>query len=169
MSETAIENLQRRMARLEAFPRLGLGVLGSMYADDASIAVTIVASGNYYALGSGLSDGGSSDDFTFQNSRELLCNTEGLYLGIWSMSMSSATNNEIVAGTMMIGTTHVSTTEGSAECINSGKPVCVSGAGLLDLAVNDVVKLCVENETAAHNITITHANLFIIKISDFVP
>lgn len=137
---------------------------GSMYADDASIAVTIGASGAYNEVPSGLSNGGSSSDFTFQSAKQLLCNTAGKYIVTWSMSITSSNNNEVISGTVMINSTHVSTIEGSAENINGGKPVCVSGSGIITLAINDVVKLCVENETAAHDITVTHATLSLFRV-----
>lgn len=138
---------------------------GSMYADDASIAITIGSGGAYVQVGAGISDGGSSADFTFQNARELKCNTAGTYLASYSISMSSATNNEQVSGTIMVNGAHISTTEGSAQSINSGKPVCVAGAGVLSLKNDDLVSLAVENEDAAHNITITHLNLALMRVA----
>lgn len=136
---------------------------GSMYADDISQAVTVASAGVYYEVPGSIT-GGTCNGFTFQSSKQLLAAVAGTYEVNWSMSITSANNNENIAGAAMVNSTEAHNTEGSAQCINAGKPVCVSGHGLIALAINDVVKFCVENEDAAHNITVLHANMSIKRI-----
>lgn len=143
--------------------RLVYGIYGSMYADDISQAVTVASANVYYEVPGSLS-GGACNGFTFQSSKELLAAYVGIYLVTFGLSLTSATNNENISAAVMVNTTEAHVTEGSAQCINSGKPVHISGSGVITLAVNDVVKLCVENEDAAHNITVYHANLSILRI-----
>jgi hypothetical protein len=136
---------------------------GSMYADDIAQSVTIGSAGAYVKVPGSMTVG-ACNGFTLASSRELTCAVAGTYLAHWSMSLESTNNNEELAGAIMINTSEVDSTENMAECINGSKPVGVSGTGILTLAVNDVVALCVENETAAHNITVTHANLTLVRI-----
>lgn len=136
---------------------------GNMYADDISQVVTVASANVYYEVPGSLT-GGSCSDFTFQSSKQLLCGRAGIYQVTYGISIASATNNEIVSAAVMIDTTEAHNTEGSAENINSGKPIYISGTGIITLAAGNVVKLCVQNETAAHNITVYHANLSIIRI-----
>jgi hypothetical protein len=137
---------------------------GAMYADDITQAVTISSANVYYEVPGSMTGGHCSAAFTFQNSKELLCNVAGWYRVIWGMSITSATNNENISGAIMVNSTEVHSTEGSAQCINSSKPIHVSGTGAVQLAVNDVVKLAVQNEDAAHNITVYHANMSLLRI-----
>jgi hypothetical protein len=137
---------------------------GAMYADDITQAVTVSSANVYYEVPASMTGGHCSAAFTFQNSKELKCNIAGWYRVIWGMSITSATNNENISGAVMVNSTEAHSTEGSAQCINSSKPVHVGGAGAVQLAVNDVVKLCVQNEDAAHNITVYHANMSLLRM-----
>lgn len=136
---------------------------GSMYADDISQVVTIASASVYYEVPGSLS-AGACNGFTFQSSKQLLCTLAGLYKIDFSLSITSATNNERIDGAIMINSTEVHASESAGECINAGKMVCVAGHAIVQLAVNDVVKLCVENDTAAHNITVSHANLTVVRV-----
>lgn len=138
-------------------------IYGGMYADDISQAVTVASAGVYYEVPGSIT-GGICNGFTFQSSKQLLATVAGTYEVNWSMSITSANNNENIAGAAMVNSTEAHNTEGSAQCINAGKPISVSGHGIIALAVNDVVKFCVENEDAAHNITVLHANMSITRI-----
>lgn len=138
-------------------------IYGSMYADDITQSVTIGSAGAYVKV-PGSMTAGTCNGFTLASSRELTCTVAGTYLVNWGMSLSPSSNNEKVSGAAMVNTTEAHQTEGSAECINTGKPVHVSGSGFVTLAVNDVVALCVENEDAAHDITVYHANLTLVRV-----
>lgn len=136
---------------------------GSMYGDDINVTITISASSTYYELGSGLT-GGSCNNFTFQNSKELKCLVAGNYKVDWAMSLECASAGQYVEGAVMINSTAQSNTIGAAELITANKKVCVGGTGIITLAVNDVVKLCVENETGTNNIICDHATLALVQV-----
>jgi hypothetical protein len=136
-----------------------------MWADDVAQVVTVASAGVVYAVGGGLTGGLHSAAFSFENARELRCTTPGRYQVTWSMSVRPGSNGDTVAGTVMINSTGLHTCEGSAYFQNAGRPLCLSGTGLIDLVMNDVVKLAVENETSASNITIDHANLVILRVT----
>jgi hypothetical protein len=144
--------------------RMVWGIYGSMYVDDAAIAVTVSVGNTEYKVMSGAS-AGASNGFTFQNGRELLCSIAGIYLVTWGMSISSGTNNENLSGGVVINaSTWQHQTEGSSNQNNSNNAVHVSGSGIITLAVNDTVGLYVENESAAHNITVRHMTLSLLRI-----
>lgn len=137
---------------------------GHMYADDISQVVTVSSLDTEYKVSAGISSG-LCNGFTFQNNRELKCLHTGTYKVDWGMSVSSGTNNENLSGGVVINTnTWKHDSEGSSNQNNSNNAVHISGTGIYTLSVNDTVGLFVENESAAHNITIRHVNLSIIRI-----
>jgi len=138
---------------------------GSMYGDDIAQVVTVAAPNVYYPVPGSLLTGQCSADFTFQNSKELRCNTPGTYKINFGMSLGSTNNNEDLSGAAMINTTEVHQSEGSAQAVNGSKPVHVSGSAFVTLVDGDLVRLCVQNEDAAHNITVYHANLTIVEVA----
>jgi hypothetical protein len=137
---------------------------GSMSGDDVSIAVTVSVATTEYAVGAGLS-AGALNGFTFANS-VLTCAVAGKYIVTWSLTLQASNNNEVVEGGIMVNTTPQNNTAGSAEDVNAGKPVCVSGSGIITLAANDLVNFYVENDTAAHDITVTHATLTLNRVDN---
>ena len=102
---------------------------------------------------------------TFQNSKELLVTVAGKYLVTWSMSLSAG-NNDHIEGAAMINSTVAASTENAAHTPGAGDQVGVSGSGILTLAVNDLLKLCVENETDTDDITVSHATLTAVRIGE---
>lgn len=139
---------------------------GSMYADDVTQTVTISATATYYEVPGSLSDGGSSASFTFQSSKQLLCNTAGTYRVTWGMTLQCASANQEVTGAVMVNTTAKTNTEGATKLTTGNNNKLVAGTGIITLAVNDVVKLCVENETGTNDIIVTHATLSLSKLSN---
>lgn len=137
-------------------------IYGSMYADDIAQAVVVAAAGTEYEVGGSLT-GGSVNGFTFQNSKELLCTVAGNYLVNWSMSLSAG-NNDHISGGVMINSTAQHNTENAAHTPGAGDQVGVAGTGVITLAVNDLVKLFVENESDTDDIEVNHANLALVRI-----
>lgn len=138
------------------------GVYGSMYADDIAQAVVVTDAEVYYEVGGSLSSG-SCNGLTFQNSKELLCTIAGKYLVNWSMSLSAG-NNDHIAGAVMVNSTAQDNTENAAHTPGAGDQVGLSGSGIITLAVNDVVKLCVENESDTDDIEVNHATLALLRV-----
>lgn len=140
-------------------------VYGSMWGDDIAQVVTVASATVVYAVGGGLSTG-LCNGMTFQNARELLCVFPGKYACSWSMSLRPASNGDQVGGSVMVNATQNHTLEGSAYFQVASHPLCVSGHGVLTLAAGDVVKLAVENETSASNITVDHASLVLTSVGE---
>ena len=145
------------------FKNSGHMLYGSMYGDDMGQSVTISATGTFYEVGGGLSDGGSNGT-TFQNSKELLIAVAGEYLVNWSVTIECTAAAQYVEGAVMINSTAQMNTISAAELPTANKKVALGGTGIITLAVNDVVKLSVENETATNNLTVDHANLTIVQV-----
>lgn len=137
---------------------------GSMYGDDVGLTVTIASAGVYYQVPTGLS-AGSCNGFTFADSG-LTCTVAGKYKVDWSMSMDCAAAGQYIEGAVMINSTGQMNTVGAAELITANKQVCTGGSGIITLAVNDVVYLCVENETGTNNIVVEHANLSLVRVGN---
>lgn len=138
---------------------------GSMYGDDIAHTVTISSAGVYYAITAGLT-GGESNGMTFQNNRELLVTVAGKYRVTWSMSLECGSAGQYVEGAVMVNSTAQINTVGASELPSANKKVNVAGSGILALAVNDVVKLCVENETGTNDIIVDHANIELLRIGN---
>jgi hypothetical protein len=141
----------------------GSGLLyGSFYAEDIALTVAVAATDVYYPVTSSMTTG-SLNGMTFQNASELLVATAGKYLVTWSMAIAAGSNDHVEGG-VMINTTPQSNTVNSAHTPGNNDEVSVGGTGILTLAVNDIVRLCVENENDADDIIVHTANLTLIQI-----
>jgi hypothetical protein len=138
---------------------------GGMYADDITEVIDVINSGQYYPMTANMSTGLVSG-FTFQNSCELKCLIAGNYNINWGMSLSSGNNKHLEGAVMVNGTAVAGAGKGSAHTPGAGDEVHVTGSGGITLAVNDVIKLCVENETDTTDITVHSASLFLSKLPD---
>ncbi len=139
---------------------------GAMYGDDIGVTVTISATNTFYEVGSGLSAGTVSPAFTFQSSKQLKCNIAGTYLVVWHMSIVMASGaNQHVEGTVMVNSTANLTMADAKHIQNTSDDDMISGCGILTLAVNDVVKLCLDNETNTNNVVVNHASLSLVRVA----
>jgi hypothetical protein len=144
------------------FETAGSGLsYGSMGGDDLAIAVVVAAADTYYAVGTGLTVG-LLNNFTFSAST-LTCLVAGNYKVDWSMALSAG-NNDHLEGVVMVNSTVNHLTACSAHTPGNGDEIGVSGTGIITLAVNDVVKLAVENEIDADDITVHTASLSIVQV-----
>jgi hypothetical protein len=141
---------------------------GEMYGDNISQSISVAATSTDYQVPAGLS-AGNLNGFTFQNARELKCSVAGVYKVSWSMSVScpSSNNQEVEGGVMLNGSENPRGTS-HTEVGNSGsnRPGVVAGNLTITLAVNDLVSLCIENQTAIHDLQIQHANLVLHRIGN---
>ena len=141
-------------------------IYGSMYMDDGAQAVTATLANAYYEVGGGMT-GSLTNGTTFQNSKELLISVAGTYEVDWSIALSNNNSDQTIAAAVMVNSTEKHTTENATRAKENGVTYSLGGTGIIALAVNDVVKLCVENETAAGStITVNHANLKIVRIGE---
>jgi len=129
---------------------------GGMYMDDKTITVTISAAETYYKIASAdVTTGTNLNQMTFASSG-LTVLIAGKYLITWSATLKCATANQEVSCAVMINTTAISESEGSAKLTTANDNKCVAGSCVLSLAANDVIYLCCENETGTNNIIVTH-------------
>jgi hypothetical protein len=140
---------------------------GGFYVDDGSIATTLTTDNVYYPVMSGMSTG-DVKNVTFQNSRELKIISAGLYRVDVSITASCNNANEVIEVVVLggaAGTTANVKTLAAAEFITVNKNYHISGFGFMTCAVDDLIRIGLENETSAGKIvTIRHANLIIQKM-----
>jgi hypothetical protein len=55
-------------------------------------------------------------------------------------------------------------TESHTEVLNPGRPMVISGTGIVTLAVNDLVSMGVSEHTAIHDIIVNHLTLSVLRI-----
>ena len=142
---------------------------GSMFADEAGIAVVIGAPNVYVAIGGGCSPGPVPfDSFTFLPATSQLSTViPGTYLAIWSMSPTTAAGVvQEVSGCIMIGPAPQLYTSNHAFTNGPGgsRICCIAGSGIILLARSALVTLCVANHTGANNISIEHVNLSLLRL-----
>lgn len=136
---------------------------GAMYGDDVTITITVSEAEVYYAMGAGLTTG-SVNNFTFADST-LTAAIAGKYFVTWGATLKCATAAQKVSMAVMVNSTAKPDTEGSIRLTTANDEKHVGGTGIITLAVNDVVKLCVENETGTNDVIVTHANLALFRVS----
>lgn len=137
---------------------------GSMGADDISVVITFPVAGNYYKLTSGMT-AGLTDGFTFQNASELVCLNAGKYKIDYSASFTGSVGQDI-GSSIIVNSTNVHLSEAVSTLSTTNRAVSSSGTCIISLAADDVVGLSFENENATNSITVTHANLSIIRVGD---
>lgn len=143
--------------------QLDSAIYGTLYGDDVARSVTIASAGVYYEVGGGLR-GGACNGLKVQAGKEVLITMAGTYLVNWSMTAQCASANQYVEGAIMVNTAAREDTVSAAELPSANKKVSLGGTGLLALSVNDVVKLCVENETGTNAVVVDHANLSLVRV-----
>jgi hypothetical protein len=139
-------------------------VYGSMYADEASITVTVSVSNTYYQVASGIT-GGLQNGCTFQNSKEVKVLYAGNYLVRWSMSVNCGSNSQDIAGCVMHGgVAQTNTTNHQYSNTGASKNVSISGTGIITCAADDLLSLAVANHTAANNLVVEHINFTVNRV-----
>jgi len=137
---------------------------GSMYGDEISQAVAVAATDTFYNVAGSLSDGGSTDAFTFGSSYQLTCNIAGTYVVNWSMSCNVGAANQGIIGAVGIDGTYQANTTNHNFQTTASSDSSIGGSGILTIAVDEVVTLMVANHTATNNITVEHANVTLVQV-----
>jgi len=153
-----IEHQLKRVLALET-PRRAYG---AMYADDVSHLVVVAAASVYYPITGSLS-AGLTHGVTFQSASQLLISYPGTYLINWAMSLAAG-NNDHLEGAIMVNSTVSGAGETAAHTPGPGDQIAVSGTAILALSAGDIVRLCVENESDADDITLAHASMTVVLI-----
>jgi hypothetical protein len=140
---------------------------GSFYMEDGSTATTLTTANTYYPIASGMT-GGSENLCTFQNAKEIKITKAGKYHVTWSMSLNSNTSDQTIEGLVLAGasgTTAQQQTANATRAKENGVVYSVAGSGIVTCAVDDLLRLGLENETANGTvITCNHANLTCVMI-----
>jgi hypothetical protein len=164
-----MNSIEKRLERLEAQER-PLICYGGFYVDDGTIAITLTTGGageNYYPITSGMTTG-TCKRMTFESASQLKVLYAGLYHVVWTLTGSVNESSQVIEGVVMAGAagnTVQAKTIGAAEMVNNGIQYILNGNGWVTCAVNDIIRLGLENETSSGKIvTIRHANLTIWKI-----
>jgi len=136
---------------------------GSMYAVAGTITCAVANAGEWYYIGTGLSDGGSSNSVTFQNSKELKALVAGKYLVNWSATVQCATAGQNIMGGVMVNSSMQSSGASGAD-LAANTNGTLGGSCVVSLAVNDLVRIGISNQTAVNDVIVNHANLTIVQI-----
>ena len=134
-----------------------------MNGDNIGLVVTVLASGTFYPVPTGLSSGPLSG-WTFLNST-LTCAIAGVYLVNWALSITVANSNEEVEGSVMVNGAVDGTMITHTLLATSTKPQTISGTGVHIFSVGDTAQLCVNEDSGVFNITVQHANLTLVRIA----
>lgn len=138
-------------------------VYGSMFNHDTPTEVTISAMNTPTQIGTGFT-AGTNFKTIFQNSREIVLNSAGVFLISWQISFSGAlANQEIEGGVMIDGVINTQSTAHRfiSTATDTGS---MSGSCELDLLNGQIASLAVTNETSTANIIIEHAQMIITRI-----
>lgn len=135
---------------------------GSFYAEDIALTIVVTAADVYYPVTASMT-AGLLNGITFANNSQLVIAKPGKYLAVWSMSLSAG-NNDHLEGAIMINSSQQLNTVNSGHTPGPGDEIGLGGTSILDLAVSDIVRLCVENEIDADDIVVHSANLSLIRI-----
>ena len=136
---------------------------GSMSGDDISESVTISVAGTFYPLTTGLSTG-PVYGFKFENASTLRCTLRGTYLVTYSLSFETGVAAQYLETAVMVNSTEALNTVNAVDQATANKKYAISGTGILDLDVNDTLRICVTNETNTNAVTIDHCNMSVLQI-----
>lgn len=133
---------------------------GSMFARNISQLVVINTIGVPVQISAGFTSG-LCKSFVFQNNRELKCQVAGEYSVNWSLSVNANSSNLKIEGSVMIN--GVNSNIGSCASIVSpggnNRPSSISGFGVYQLAVNDLISLSLTNHTNTNDVSVEYGSL----------
>jgi hypothetical protein len=109
---------------------------------------------------------GKTNGVIFQNAKELKIVTAGEYKADWSMTVNNSASDRTVEGGVMVNATASLNTVNATRTKESGVDYSVGGSGIITLVSNDLVKLCIEEESGTGTVTVNHANLTIPRIDN---
>lgn len=128
---------------------------GHMYGTNISVAINIVTQDVPVAIPSGLA-AENLNNLTFQNAREMVIISAGLYFITWAMAVvKSGVAVEIEGGLMKDGVLQ-STTTSHGEIAVSNKPIVLTGSCICLLAAGAVMTLCLANHTNTDDLVLEH-------------
>lgn len=136
---------------------------GEMYATNITQTVTVAASGTFYEVTGGFT-GGTVLRTTFGGNHYLQVTDAGKYRIDWSMTIDSASANDELEGGFMVNGTAQSNATAHSSVSAASEGEALAASGIVTLAANDQVSLCVRNMTGARDIVVEHGTLVIEKL-----
>lgn len=138
---------------------------GEMHAINQTVTVTIGVVDTHVELGSGFTSD-HAHGFTFQTAKELKCTTAGKYTIGFSVSGQSVSANQEFEAAVMLNGTALSEGSGHSTMPSANKTTSLSGHLILNLAVDDVIKLSMANHTGTANFTMEHSSLVVSRVGN---
>lgn len=155
-----IIQLQQRVYNLESAEYSALNFYGGMYQFNLGTIIAIGAANTYYTVTGMVTN--LVKGFTFAAS-QLTCTKAGIYSVIYNISFSSMAAN-LTKTAILVNSGVASDTV--SRVLPSTAQDHLSGGGLLDLSVNDIISLAINNETDADDPTIDYASVFLSREGD---
>lgn len=137
---------------------------GHMGQDDTSTVITISVA-NTDVIVDGMIGGLTTNGMVFQNAQEFKAVQSGTYQVCWQLSFTSVSANQEIEGVIHVNSARQALTSSHRRISTATDTGSMSGCGLVDLAIDDLVSVQVRNETSTANIIIEHANVILTQIS----
>jgi hypothetical protein len=139
---------------------------GHMFKHEAATVIAIANTAVYYEIDSGWSTGEVSG-VTFGGSHYLAPAVAGRYLVQWDLTLAVGSTNQSVRAALMVDGTAI-TSGGVQQTRNasSGEGHHLGGNTILSLAASQQVSLAVRNVTGTNNITVSFANLSLLRVGN---
>jgi hypothetical protein len=139
-------------------------VYGSMWANNATLPVSIVTPGTFVEITSGLSVG-YTNSTPFAAGDELQISLPGKYLMHWSLSINSTVALHDLGGCIVVGGVVKTSTINRAFCVSGTTSyVSISGVAILDLLLNDIVRVGVTDYTGASFVNVLQLHCALIRV-----
>lgn len=139
---------------------------GHFYATNITGTVTASSANVYYEV-SGTFSSGLLNGVSFTQRMHLSPTYAGRYLINYSVSVRSASANQDVESSLMIGGQMQSGTTARAELVSASKPNALGASAILDLSAGSLVGIGVNNRTGGNNLVVSHANMTIFLIAPY--
>jgi len=131
---------------------------GAMTAFDVAFTIVVSASNTWTAIASSLTSG-LLYRFNFQNNSELLCGESGVYKIDWNLALDALNANDNIEGGILINGTIQTGFVSHLKFANANSTSAMGAAGIVSLNAGDVVKLAINNNTAANSAVMQHASV----------
>ena len=132
------------------------------YADNISQLITIASSGVPVDLIGMTSD--HSSGFIFAGTKEFTCLVPGHYMIVYSIAFDAASNNQHIESAIAKNDVWQSTATMHQITATANDTLGMSGNLLLELLLNDIVKLQIQNLSSGADITLRHVNWTIVRV-----
>ena len=137
---------------------------GTCYNNNNPITVDIVTQDVHVRVNAGLT-ASYVNGFTFAN-QQLTASYSGKYSAVWSMGVECGSPTTEIEGGLMVNNTVFTGSTSHAEAVNANRPICIAGAGIVDLTSGSAVGLCLSNHSSAGDLIVSHATLLLTRLGN---